>query len=832
MNLRPRSSRSFRALRAHARMLGFAAPALLVGAGAFAQVQSTAAPPATSSGATTDQVGTLQEVVVTAEKREEKAKDVPVTVIALDGANLEQQHITGLGEYAAFVPGLVYNGSGLGERSGPDIVIRGIANSRLFDFETNIATQTTGFAYGDLPAYPFDPELIDVQRVEILEGPQGTLYGAAAMGGLVKVVPNQPQFTDFSAKVQAGGSAIDNGGSAGGTGWNFATVVNAPLSDMWALRFSFHGSQDPGWLNIHLMTGNPKDVYGPDGLVGFNSLQANVYGAGDFLKDVNGSQNGGGRIALRFAPNSQFDATLAFMYDSKQVNSLPNIEPVLATSQSPYTADQFQLQPSATNYALTSLEMSYDFGPATLHSITGYIDRKFNASTDFAGVTYGALHGDGTVPLPTPAPVTFADDERIVSQELRLQGSERDLLWSGSGLDWTVGAFYQRELRDAVGGVAVGPQWLTEAQAPLTPPPSGTETVWDGQYVATYTNKSEFADVTIHLTPRLSIAGGARHSDQTVSATRTDFSDVFASAPPAGNSATQEPAAETRTTPRASVVFAATDEVNVYATYSQGFRIGGDNPIGNLTTPGCASALQKFGITNPASAAQFKSDAVRNIEAGLKSDFGGRVTANLTVFREDWTNLQSTVLLDQYSPGCGASFVANAGAARINGAEAELRASVTDHWQFNLSGQYADAKIVKVVAGSTGTLGAPLESAPKTQLTAGVQFSVHPRPQWDGVARLDYAYVGQRNLSNTNTPVDPAYQLAGYSELNLRFIATHDDWQYTTYVTNLANSVPQLGIGIYAGGPGNYSGAYMPGEQRFITTGPPRTFGVQITRSF
>ncbi|HWG69981.1 MAG TPA: TonB-dependent receptor [Steroidobacteraceae bacterium] len=783
--------------------------------------------------AVADDQETLQPIVVTAEKREENARDVPITMTVFNGATIQAEGFTGLTDYAKFVPGLVYNGSGLGERSGPDIVIRGVANSRLFDFETNIGTNTTGFVYGDLPTYAFDPELIDVQRIEVLKGPQGTLYGASAMGGLVKVVPNLPEFREFSGQFTGGVSALDSGWNGGGGGWKFSTVVNTPLSDVLALRFSFHSSVDPGYINIHQMSGSPKDQYGPNGLVGYNSLQSNVYGAGEFTKNANKSENGGGRIALRFKPNDAFDATLAFMYDSKVMDSLPNYEPVLSTSQSPLTADQFQLQPSSTHYSLASLEASYDFGPAVLHSITGWIERNHSSSVDFAGTTYGALGGNGSVPLPTPAPVTFAVGTRILSQELRLQGNEKDLLWSGSGLDWTVGGFYQREKRDAVGGVTVGAAWLDDAQAPLRAPPSGTLTVWDGQYVATYTNKAFFADATLHITPRLSVSLGARHSVQDVEATRTDFSDVFASAPPTGNSVIQEPVSESKTTPRATVTFAATDEVNLYAAFSKGFRIGGHNPIGNLSTPGCANALARFGLTDPASAAEFKSDQIKNVEAGIKSAFAnGRVTANLTVFRVDWTDLQTTINLDQYDNGCGASFVGNAGAARINGVDAELHALLTDHLQMALSGQYADGKIVSVVAGSAGKVGAPLESAPKTQVTAGFEYKLQPRPEWNSTARLDYAYVGQRNLSNTNTPVDPNYQLPGYGEVNLRFATEHDGWQYTTYVTNLTNAIPQIGVGIYAGGPGDYTGAFAPRAQRFVTTSPPRTFGVEILKSF
>ena len=775
----------------------------------------------------------LTEVVVTAERREENAKDVPITMTVFGESQIVAEGFTGLADYAKFVPGLIYNGSSLGERAGPDIVIRGVANSRLFDFETNIATNTTGFMYGDVQAYGFDPELIDTQRIEVLKGPQGTLYGASAMGGLVKVVPNQPEFGAFSGKFVGGLSVLDSGWGSGNNGYNAAAVVNVPLSDMVAFRFSFHQSMDPGFINLHVLSGNPTEAYGPNGLVGFNSLQSNVYGAGEFLKDVNPSYSGGGRMALRFKPNEQFDATLAFMYDARHSDSLPNYEPVLSTSQSPLTANQFQLQPFTTDYSLASLEAKYDFGPATLHWITGYIDRHHSSSVDFAGTTYGALGGNGLVPLPTPAPVTFAVDTRIISQELRLQGDQKDLLWSGSALDWTVGGFYQRESRNALGDVTVGANWLTQAVAPLTPPPSGTQTVWDGQYVATYTNKAEFVDLTLHLTPQLSVSVGARHSAQDVSATRTDFSDVFASAPPTGNTVIQEPVSENRTTPRAAITYEITSDIDVYAAYSEGFRIGGHNPIGNLETPGCAAALAKFGLTNPASAAEFKSDQIKNYEVGFKSVLDeGRITANLTVFRVDWTDLQTTILLDQYGSGCGASFVGNAGAARINGADGEVHALVTEHWQLYLSGQYADGKIVSVVTGSTGQVGAPLESSPKEQVTAGLAYRMAPRPEWTATARADYAYVGARNFSNTNTPVDPAYQLPGYGEVNLRLAADHDNWEYTTYINNLTNTVPQLAVSTFAGGPGNYAGAYTPGVQRFIATSAPRTFGILVQKSF
>lgn len=776
----------------------------------------------------------LEEVIVTAQKREENAKDVPVTMAVFSGADLEQQGLQDLTDYAKFVPGLIYSGEGLGgERSGPNIVIRGISNSRLGDFETNVATATTGYVYGEVPAYALDPQLVDTQRVEVLEGPQGTLYGAAAMGGLVKIVPNAPQFNEFTANLSGGLSVLNSGWGANDVGYTTSLTVNSPLSDVLALRFSFYETQDPGYLNVHLLTGNPKDVYGPNVLVGFNSEQAQTYGYGEYLKDVNKSQAAGGKVALRFKPNDQFEATASFLYDAKSTDSQPFYEPDVSTgSGSPLLANQFQLQPENTNYSLASLNMTYDFGFASLHSITGWTDRSYSNNTDFAGITYGALGGNGIVPLPSPAPLTFNVDTRLLSQELRLQGEEKDLLWSGSGLDWTVGGFFQKEERDAFGNVTVGPAWLTDAVAPLTAPNSGTDTVWSGEYSSTYSDRAFFGDVTLHLTPDLALAGGLRYSNQSVVSTRIDFSDYFASAPPTGNSVIHEPVQESKTVPRATLTYAVTKDVNFYATYSEGFRIGGDNPTGNYSTPGCAAALKIFGIT-AASTANFKSDDLKNYELGLKTAWDdGRISANISGFREDWTNLQSTIQLDQVVSGCGASFVSNAGAARIYGSEAEVRAALTNHWQIQVTGQYADGKIVSVVKGSTGVVGAPLQSAPKTQVSAGMAYTFNPRAEWSTTARLDYAYVGSQNFNNTNTPIDPNYLLPGYGEANLRFWADHDNWEYTWYVNNLTNTIPELGVYEAAGGPGNYAGAFAQGTQRFITTSAPRTFGIKITKSF
>lgn len=778
----------------------------------------------------------LAEVLVTAEKRVERELNVPMTDTVLTGSELAAGGLTDMREYSTMVPGMVYSSTSfVGERSGPDITIRGVSNSRLFDFETSIATATTGFVYGEVPAYAFDPDLVDVQRIEVLKGPQGTLYGAASMGGTVKVVPNPPRFDAFSSTVEGGYSLTDGGGQGSSNSYRVAVIVNAPLSDVLAARFSAYHNDDGGYIDAKFVRGIPGEIRGRDTAVPtINASNGTVYGIGQgspyFARNVNGDTVDGGRIALRYKPNKRFDATLAAFYQAKNEDSLPNYEPALATSTSALNTELYMLQPSTTNYALTSLQASYDAGPFTVHSVTGWLDRRFTNATDFTGITYSVLGGDGTVPVPTPSPVTFLVDTKVFSQEFRLQGV-RQRLADWASLDWTVGYFYQREMRDASGGVTVGPEWMTNAQPPLMPPPSGTTTVWQGEYWSTYKNNSEFADVTLHLFNRVGIELGERHSQQTLDSRRIDFGNVFAGAStPDGTTLDARSIDESQWTPRVAVTYAVTDKVNVYASAAKGFRIGGGNPQSNLSTPGCQAALQALGISNNGT---FKSDGIWEYEIGTKGDLaGGRVHSDLALYDIEWTDLQTSVSLSNYSSTCGASIVANAGKARIQGVDYEVRALLTDHLQLAFAGQWADGRIVEAAPGTAAKDGDPTKNTPKWSANLALEYRFTVAAKYGATARADYTYVGSRSFNDVAAGVNPAFLLPSYSLINLRLTVHHGSWQYAMFLDNVANQHPQLGVTILPGGPGNYAGAYAPGLQRFVGTSRPRTIGVEVRKYF
>ncbi len=772
----------------------------------------------------------LDVVVVTAQKRLQSLKEVPASVTALGESQLDSRGVANLRDYAVLVPGLVYSGTPRnGERSGPDVTIRGVSNSRLFDFETSIATATTGFVYGEMPAYSFDPQVMDIQRIEVLKGPQGTLYGSSSMGGTMKVVPNQPNLVKFSAKVSGTSSTTNDGGLNS----EYATLMNVPIiEDVLALRVSAFKKEDSGFIDAKIVKGLPNEIRGRDAIVtGMNPNDQIIFGnEGSTRKNVNSSRADGGRAALRFSPNEQFDSTLAFFYQKSDQDTNPTYEPALSTGSNKRVTELYRLQPSSTDYSIGSLEASYDFGPVKLTSVSGWLSRDFSNITDFTPQTYSALGGNGSVAVPDLAPVTFVVNTKVLSQELRLQGALKNPFGSDSGLEWTTGYFYQKESRRSFGGVIVGPAWASNAVLPLKQPPSGTQTVWDADYTSTYQNNSVFADATARL-EKVSLSLGARYSNQTLESSRLDFGNVFSGAStPTGTTVDNRSIEEKQVTPKASLSFEASKETTLYTSASKGFRIGGGNPIGNLSTAPCKAALSTLGMT---ANGNFKSDSVWNYEAGVRNTLSnGKIVANVSAYQVDWEDMQVSVALAAFNPGCGASLVSNIGRGRIKGVEYLFQAMLTDNLSIDTSGQFADASLVEAAKGTPAKDGDPLKNIPKVSYSIGINQKLQLPNAMRGSLRLDYSYQGERNLNFVGTTVNPDLILSGYGILNTRFNIVKDDWSADLFVDNLLDTVADLGAQIVPGGPGTYSGAYAAGRQRFVTTNRPRTIGLKFTKNF
>lgn len=771
----------------------------------------------------------LEEIVVTAQRREQNIQDVPGSVSALSGDYLNERGLTDIRNYSDFVSGMIYSGTPLiGERSGPDIVIRGIVNTRFFDFETSIATATTGFVYGQMPVYSFDPRLADVSRVEVLKGPQGTLYGAASMGGTVKVVPNSPDASNFSTSI-TGGLGYTNDGE---TNYEFSAVTNIPfIQDVLAVRMSAYNFLDSGYIDARMVTGHPdEEVGGVTALTVFDVNDTEVFNIDEsnrnYIENINEVETIGGQLAAKYTPNEEFEATLSFFFQSTDERSVGSYEPALSSNLNERTTELYILQPSSTDYAISQLEMQYDFGFAELSSVTGALNRKYTNSTDFSAIVYGTLGGDGTVPVPGTAPVNFIADIDVVSQEFRLHGNS-DLM---SGLDWTVGYFYQKEDRLATGSAPVSASWIANGAADGLLPPSGSRLVWAGEYTSEYTNSSFFVDASLSLTDAIIFSVGARKSNQDLSSRRLDFGNVFAgAATPDGFTDFSQAINEDQTTPRVALTWSATDDVMLYASAAEGFRIGGANPTGNLDTPGCQNALSILGVTE---AGKFKSDSVRNYEIGAKTQFADNtVRLNVSAFQVDWKDLQVGTTLAAFDPTCGASLVANVGAAEINGLELDLKALLFDNFQVGLIAEFNDAKLTESSPGVPGAqTGDPLKNVPDFTISAGIQYDFVAIEGTDAYARIDYVYVDDRSFSDVAAGPSQAFQLPSYDLLNFRVGASYEDWDIVAYVDNVMDESPFHGVTIWPRGPGVYGDGSA--SKRVVSLGRPRTAGLRITKHF
>jgi iron complex outermembrane receptor protein len=412
----------------------------------------------------------------------------------------------------------------------------------------------------------------------------------------------------------------------------------------------------------------------------------------------------------------------------------------------------------------------------------------------------------------------------VFSQEFRLQG-DTDIGF-GTGLNWIVGVFYQTEDRYSTGSVSVNNTWMVNGTESGILPTSGTDLLWGGEYQSDYESTSFFVDLTFGVTEKLDISIGARTAKQELDSSRIDFGNVFAGAACATCTILDERSIdEDVTTPRFAIAYAATKEINLYATASEGFRIGGGNAVGNLDTAGCQTALGILGISDPGS---FDSDSVWNYEAGVKTSLlNNTVNLNMSAFNVQWDDLQVSTALSAYDDTCGASVVANVGAAELNGIELELKALVTDNFEVGMTAEFNDAELTEGDPGVPGAkAGDPLKNVPDFAMTLSAQYYFEPINNMEVFARIDYIYTDERSFSDVAAGPSDAMNLPSYDLLNLRLTASSENWNFTAFVDNLLDETPELGVQQLPGGPGDYvSGS---STQRFVSTGRPLTVGIQV----
>lgn len=711
-----------------------------------------------------------EEIVVTAQKREQALSDVPMSITALSGERLEELGADEFAEYVMSVPGLGYSSVGtFGNRGARQINLRGISS--------NVGSATVGYYIGETPLRFVDPRLFDLERVEVLRGPQGTLYGAGSMGGAIRIMPALPDLDDFDAGLDATLSSTEHGEE------NYALngMVNIPLvDDRAALRAVGFYHSEGGYIDNVVSDTLPL-------------APAQVSETADALignrENYNDDVVSGYRIVLALEPTRNLSITPGVFHQRHEADAWS----AYVQEAGDLNSDFLEMSPHQEDFTLYDLVVNYDFGGATLTSSTSWTEYGLLATEPFERVLV-AFFG-----APYVAPFRTFSDQEVFVQEVRLASS-------GEGaLNWIVGAFYQDDQ-------------LTSTQRFVAPDINddlfgGAPVVTDGELFVFDAERSEtqravFGEGTYAFSEHWSATLGVRWFD--IESTRVSVADGLFNG---GQTLTNVTASETGWTPKAQISYRVDDDTLLYATASMGFRPGFGFVI--PPSPLCDADLAALGIGSVDG--QVESDELWSYELGGNTRaLDGRLSLRGAVYLNQWSNLQQSVEL----PTCGFPISDNVGEAESKGFELEASFTPMRGLDVELGVGYVDATLTESAPGVAGEAGDRLLFVPDWSVSLGVTYR---RPfgtaGLESFYHVDYQYTGDMNFTFAPTPADvharDAYGVAGG-----RVGVEGDDWQAALFVQNMFDERPTLGNLRFA------SSGLLTYTRR------PRTIGINVSRTF
>jgi iron complex outermembrane receptor protein len=602
----------------------------------------------------------LETVVVTAQKVEQSLVDVPLSISVVGGADLERTQALNMQDYMKTVPGLQLTQSTAGFGR---VVLRGIntggvaSTVGIYVDETSFGS-SSGLANGAILAGDFDT--FDIARIEVLRGPQGTLYGASSLGGVLKYVTNEPKFDAFEGRLRLSTESVDGGDMS----YSGAGMVNIAASDQLAFRASGQYRKVGGFI----------DSIGTDG--------------SDDEKNINGLDVFGGRVSMSYKPSEKFSLRLsAYTQDidsdaSSVVDSDPDTGKTLYGTLS---HSQFVPENSDVSYRVYNATLVADLGFADLTSATSYSSNTQSFRDDFTVIISGLL--EAIFGVPNEAYVQQETHVKRFSQELRLSSHESEKF------DWLVGAYYTDEKGLIDQDVHVVDPGTFDDIAGL--PPIGTGTI-----ESNYKEYALFANGTIKFTPRFDLTLGGRYSKNDQDELQKTSGLLFG-----GDSEIPGDSSEHVFTWSAAPKFKLNDRVALYARAAKGFRPGGPNALAPNAPPGTPSS--------------YTSDSIISYELGLKGDTEAHTFSwDAAAFHIDWKDIQLLARVN------GVGINTNAGGATSDGVELSLGVRPVDGLRLALTGAYTDAKLdedtdLLLVGGRDGD---HLPYTPKTSYSLSADY--------------------------------------------------------------------------------------------------------------
>nr|WP_316640452.1 TonB-dependent receptor [uncultured Roseateles sp.] len=722
---------------------------------------------------------TLDAVFVTANRRRELAKDVAGTVNVLGGSRLEQLDIASVSDLVGYVPGLQVDGDGPGFKR---LSLRGITTGTfqisasvaayLDDQPVSLSSSVVGGA-----AFSTDIDPLDLERIEVLKGPQGSLYGASALGGLIKYVTVAPNLKDLEGRAEAGYSRAANGGA----GHSLRAAVNVPMvQDVLASRLTVYSRKEPGYVDDTLR----------------------------HVKDVNSVTNSGVRLTTLFKPSKQFEAKLVL--DTQTLKSADSEVPgydaqTLQPRFGDYGGQHIMAQPIKNSYDRAALTLNADLRFANLLSVTSYQRMKNDIYSDYTpylkfldAYTVGAYAAQGltVTPLdPEVAAYRLQVDTKKKAQELRLVSP------GGGQFDWLAGVFIQEEVTDgatrlaASSANAITPYLVTSLQAKLR------------EYAG-------YANATWHLNQQFDVQVGARYAklkqDYALSfGVYSYFTNGIAT-----QQSTPAMSRENKSTWMISPRWTINQDHMVYFRAASGYRPGGAN------VPSLA------GTANP----PFGSDSIVNYEVGYKGSFpSAKVDLTAALFNVDWKDIQVTAL-----DATGSSYYTNGGKAHSRGLELE------GGWRpvrgLRLSGNLTaiEAKLDEDIAAISGKKNDDIPFTPKVtaSLSADYSWGVGPgRLSVGGSLRFSdkRKVVFSSQAAAPFAPTVTLSELPAYSVLDLRANYRFDSLTFSLFLKNALNRRSPINYNGTQVLPDLTTGALSPAA---VNVTPPRMLSVSVRVDF
>jgi iron complex outermembrane recepter protein len=674
-------------------------------------------------------VALLEEVVVTAQKRIENMQEVPSSITVFSNERLEQLGATSISDYAAYIPGLtVTNGGTPGQTM---ITLRGIApvgpSSTVGYYVDNTPLGATS-NYSDGRAFGLDLMPYDVERVEVLRGPQGTLYGASSMGGLIKYVLRDPSLEDFDVRLSAETSTIAH---ADDLGWGVRAGLNAPLSPgRLGLWMSYYNQDTPGYID-NAFTG---------------------------AKDENGVKQNGGRAALRWQINNNASLQVAGMWqridaDNNATTSLtllPTDPPTGVATHGDLTSFHPLNEFFKKNIDYYSATLDWDLGFADFVSATGYsqthTQRNQDASFIF-GFLYPLVTGGAIAEGYAPFRVTLDLDKW--TQEFRLASP------SGGRLEWLVGAFYTKEDNKHLQEVFA----LDTNRQPIA---AFSPVLVRASLPSSYEEYAGFGSVTVKVSDRFDITGGVRWAKNQQGFRQITDGLPALIGPPAN---TPGSSSEDVVTYMVSPRFRVNEDTMIYGRVASGYRPGGPN-------------ARIVGANVPSSV---DADTLKNYEVGIKTQFlEQRALINVAAFYIDWKDIQQTVSFG------GFSVIDNTGDATSKGLELETLFSLFRGLRFGANVAYTNAKLTDPDQGIT--TASRLGNVPRWSGSATLDYAFALADKWNAHVGGGYRYVGDQPAAfAARVGGTASYIRPSYGALDLNADLTHESWTFRLFARNVTD---------------------------------------------